>query len=378
MKILFCIKAMNRAGGGAERVLATLANAFARRGAEVTLLTFDKPGGHSFYALNTSIRRIDLGVGSTKASATFWITQQRMRALRRSIKFIGADIVIAFMHSMFIPLGLALVGTGVPLIASEHIVPEHYRARVLERALLRLMPYLCDRMTCVSQQVLQMYPLALRRKMVAIPNPITITAKDRLMKCNKNKSRNVLLAVGRFDAQKDHETLIKAFKLIADDVNDWNLRIVGDGLLKKNCHALITELGLIGRVELAATIRDISKEYLSADLFVTSSRYESFGLSTAEALIYRLPAVGFEECPGTKELIRPGVNGLLAKGNGDRVQSLAKTLKLVMQNNSLRASLSHGLVDDASKYELEAVVEKWQSLIAAVLRNYAKKVWIQD
>ena len=315
-------------------MLATLANAFVRRGAAVALLTFDKPGGRSFYPLDASIRRIDLGIGSTKDPATVWITQRRMRALRRSVKGEEPDIVIAFMHSMFIPLGLALLGMGIPLIASEHIVPQHYRTRPLERVLLRLTPYLVDRITCVSEQVRQLYPPALQRKMVAIPNPVTVAAKDHTQLCPQNKSRKVVLAVGRFDAQKDHETLIKAFGLIARDLNGWILRIVGDGALRTRCEALVTELGLAERVELAGTTEEISKEYSSAKLFVTPSRYESFGLSTAEALSHRLPAVGFEDCPGTKELIQPGVNGLLAQGGGNRVKSLAEAMKLLMQDES--------------------------------------------
>ena len=374
IKILFCIKAMNNASGGAERVLATLASAFVRQGAAVALLTFDKPGGRSFYPLDASIRRIDLGIGSTKDSATIWTTQQRIRALRKSVKAEDPDIVIAFMHSMFIPLSLALLGMGVPMIASEHTVPEHYRTRPLEKALWRLTPYLVDRITCVSEQVLQVYPPALRRKMVVIPNPVTIAAKDRTGLCHQNKLRKILLAVGRFDAAKDHETLIKAFALIANDLNDWILRIVGDGALRMRCEALMTELGLTGRVELPGAISDISKEYSSAALFVSSSRYESFGLSTAEALIYRLPAIGFEDCPGIKELIRPGVNGLLAQGGSNRVQSLAETLKILMQNESLRVNLSQRLIDDASKYKIEAVLKKWQSLIAEVLRGYPRSL----
>ena len=54
MKITLVISSLN--AGGAERVITTLANAWAEQGKYVSLITFEKPGYQSFYPLNASIK----------------------------------------------------------------------------------------------------------------------------------------------------------------------------------------------------------------------------------------------------------------------------------------------------------------------------------
>jgi len=363
MRLLFCIKAMNNPGGGAERVLATVANGLAARGHDVAVLTFEAPGGRPFYALDAAVERIGLGIGSTTGPATPVATLRRMVALRRQVRRHRPDVAIGFMHSMFLPLAAALAGSGVPVVASEHIVPEHYRSRPLQALLLRLAPPLLARMTCVTEAAASKYPPALRRRIEVVPNPLEPTADGRADVAPEAAGPSTLLTVGRLTAQKDHETLIRAFALVAPDAPGWRLRIVGDGELRGRLEALVGELGLAGRVELPGSSADIASEYLAAQLFVMPSRYESFGLATAEALAYGLPAVGFEDCAGTNELIRHGVNGILVPGATDRTGALAKALEELMSDPARRRELAQGNAVIPPRFRLDAVLDDWESLL---------------
>jgi glycosyltransferase involved in cell wall biosynthesis len=369
MNLLFAIKAMNNPGGGAERVLAEVAGGLAGRGHRVAVLSFDAPGGESFYSLDSGIERIELGLGSTTDAATMLVTLRRIRALRATVRGYGPDLAIGFMHSMFIPLGLALLGTGIPFIASEHIVMEHYDSRPLQSRLLRLTPLLANRITCVSEQVRSTYPSGLQRKMVAMANPVCIDVHDKADPAGPAEGRKILLAVGRLTQQKDHEILIRAFAEIADEVPEWDLRIIGDGPLHQSLAAMVTESGLGSRICLPGSVRNITAEYTVAQLFVVPSRYESFGLTTAEALAQGLPVVGFDDCPGTNQLVRPGANGVLASGRGRRAHALANTLKTLMQDDALRLRLAdqEGGVPDECR--VDNVLDKWEALIEAVHRT---------
>jgi len=367
MRLLFCIKAMNNPGGGAERVLAEVTSGLAARGHETAVLSFDPPGGCSFYPLDPRVKRIELGIGSTTDSATVLSTLHRIAALRASVRAYAPAVAIGFMHSMFIPLGLALVGTSIPMIASEHIVPEHYRYRPIEALLLRFTPLLAERITCVSEQVRRSYPPFLARKMSVIPNPINMGVCGRADIHGHRKDRKVLLAVGRLDPQKDHVTLIKAFSEIAGQLPDWDLRIVGDGRLRQKLESMIGKLGLSERVCLPGAVNDVAKEYLSAQLFVQPSRYESFGLTTAEALAHGLPAVGFEDCQGINQLIRPGVNGYLADSKGNRPTSLARALMILMQDDELRADLAKQSNDILHEHRPEYILICWEETILSVI-----------
>ncbi len=369
MRLLFCIKAMDNPGGGSERVLADVASGLVARGHHVTVLSYDRPGGRSYYSLDPRIERIKLSIGSTADPATMLTTLRRMAALRKSVRAHDPDVVVGFMHSMFIPLGIALIGTSTPVIASEHIVPEHYRTRPMQALLLRLTPYLTKRITCVSEQALRSYPQSLRRMMVVIPNPVTVEPRGRADVLGSHQHRKVLLSVGRLEPQKDHASLISAFAHIASINSDWDLRIIGEGHQRSKLESMVRDLGLEDRVQLPGATKDVAAEYLSAQLFVLSSRYESFGLTTAEALAHGLPVVGFSDCPGTNELVRPGVNGDLAIACGIRSTALARTLKPLMMDDALRTRLSHQAIGIPQEFQIRNVCDRWEDLLWEVTQT---------
>jgi glycosyltransferase involved in cell wall biosynthesis len=353
---------MNNPGGGAERVLADVANGLVERGHQVALVTSDPPGGESYYPLHANIERIELDLAPTDKASNLLIILRRMLAMRRAIQMCLPDIVIGFMHSTFVPLSLSMLGTSIPLVGSEHIIYDHYRRLPLQKILLLLSSSLITRITCTSSQALLSFPSAIQRKMVVIRNSVPIPTGARADTLGSGQSRKVLLSVGRLEAQKDHSVLVNAFAQIAEKVPDWDLRIIGEGALRAQLEAQISTLGLGNRVRLPGPTRDITKEYLSAQLFVVSSRYESFGLATAEALAHGLPVVGFANCPGTNQLVRTGKNGVLANGT-DRAASLASALHALMTDNRLRVRLARKSNDILNNFCPEHVLDCWERLI---------------
>ena len=366
VKIAFAIKSLQALAGGAERVFCEVASGLAELGHDITVLTYDPPGSPSYYALHPSIARHCLAIGDAQGPARFYETARRMLALRSRISEIRPDIVVGFMHSMFVPLGLALARTGIPLIASEHIVPDHYKTRPLQKMLLHLTPWLAARITVVSNHVLAAYPAQLRKHMTVVPNPVSLRTSERANVAGPTQGRKTLLAVGRLAAQKDYTTLIDAFALIQHDVPDWDLRIAGEGELRGELEARISTLRLGQRVQLPGNIKNISQEYASAQLFVMPSLYESFGLATAEALAHGLPVVGFADCPGTNILIKPGCNGVLVEADQHRARSLATALLPLMQESAARCRLVP-TGGSSAEFAMENVIEAWRETLATVV-----------
>lgn len=366
MRLLFCIKTMDDARGGAERVLAVVTSALAEANHDVTLLSFDREGGAPFYELSPRVRQLRLGLGKPTSSTTVCEALKRIPALRSAVASEVPDVVVAFMHSMFVPCAVALTGTGTPLVASEHIVPAHYKSRRFEYALLLGTSALVSRYTVLSSAVKESYPAFLRPKMVPIANPVERATGSANPSGEAQRKR--LLTVGRLDPQKDQRTLIQAFARIAEQYSDWELRIVGDGALRAELQQLIESLGLRDRVMLAGTTREIGAEYRAAHIFVLPSLYESFGLATAEAMSYGLPAVGFRDCPGTNELITHGTDGLLVHG-ADRVDALARGLESLMSSPELRSKYGGAAPLAVARYSTEAIVSEWERLLDEVQRG---------
>lgn len=361
MKLLFAIKALDDVKGGAERVLADVTSGLTERDHDISVLTFDRSGGQSFYPLNKKIRHICLGIGNTHHKATFLETLVRMKMLRRTVKEEKPDVVIPFMHSMFIPMAFALIGTGVPVIASEHIVPEHYKTRWKEAVLFFLSSFFVSKITVLSESVKKSYISFFHKKMVSIANPVH---KPKILADpeGKNAARKIILNVGRLTDQKDQKILIRAFAKLAPDYPDWDVRIVGDGELRTELETLIKKMKLENRVFLPGTTPKIEQEYQRVHIFALPSKYESFGLATAEAMAHGLPAIGFQACPGTNELIINDENGFLVKGE-DRLESFSASLKNMMDSPSLRVKLGNSARKSIEPFYPGIIIKKWNDLI---------------
>jgi glycosyltransferase involved in cell wall biosynthesis len=367
MKIQFAIKSMDGISGGAERVLACIASGLVARGHDVSILSFDRAGGKSFYPLNPKIRRICLESGDGASRTTLAEMLDRLPKLRRAVLAERPDIVIGFMHSMFVPLALALTGTHIPVIASEHIVPRHYRDHKLEFLLLLVSAALVRQMTVTSPAVHALYPEILQHKIVPVPNPVSLLPVSADVDGADLPVRTIL-NVGRLDPQKNQQALIEAFARLAPRHTGWQLRIVGEGPLRKVLERRIGALGLEDRVALPGAVTDIAAEYGRAQIFALPSHYESFGLVTAEAMASGLPVIGFADCPGTNELIRNGENGVLIPA-ADRVSGMVNALKQLMDDPALRARFGQRGLQMVQAYKPEGIIKAWEDLIGRIVQQ---------
>lgn len=368
MNIIFSIKALSNQGGGAERVLLDVASGLVRRGHTITIISNDPEGQASYYPMNDAIQRISLDIGNVAGKSSLDDVLRRIIRFRRTIARIRPDVVVAFMHSTYLPMGGALIGTGIPMIASEHISPEHYQNRWLERILLQLTPLIAAKITVVTNQILLSFGWWLRRSMTVVPNPVSGAKRKRPDKLDAGLGhRRILLSVGRLAPQKNQQCLIAAFAQVLIKFPNWKLRIVGEGELREALEAQVLDLGLSDSVELPGAVLDVSQEYGRADLFVLPSTYESFGLATAEALLHGLPVVGFADCPGTNTLIRNNENGILVNG-ANRIDALATALiDLMADPKELQRLASASTEWLESQFDINSVLDCWEELIEEVV-----------
>jgi glycosyltransferase involved in cell wall biosynthesis len=361
MKLAFVVKTLGLPGGGAERVLATISASLAGRGHEVTIASFDDPGTTPFYSIDSAVALVQLGIGRVRAKTRLGEAVMRARSIRRMAEARRPDVAIGFMHSAYVPLALGLARSGIPVIASEHTVFDHYRRRPFERLALSVAAPSFHGMTAISERARQSFPWWLRKRMAVIGNPVQ--RFDRMADAVGGSAKTVL-SVGRLAPLKDQAVLISAFARIATDFPDWRLRIVGEGRLRNTLEQQAAQLGLADRVELPGGVASIGDEYARAQLFVLPSRYESFGLATAEALVHGLPAIGFADCPGTNEIIRDGVDGLLVDSR-DRVESLADGMAQLMRSPEKRAAMGDAARRSEVVPQLDAIVSLWEQLLAS-------------
>jgi glycosyltransferase involved in cell wall biosynthesis len=358
MRIALVISALS--AGGAERVIVTLANCWAARGWQVTLITFEPAGTKPYYAVDERVALRQLGIASVGAPLWRAIRQnlRRIRALRQALRAADPDLAISFLAKINVLTVLATRGLAFPVVVSERNNPERQRFRGIWSWLRQR---LYGRAYCVvtpSRGVLESFSGEIRERGRVIPNPV-----DLVPAAAGRQGSGRLVAVGRLVHQKGFDLLLRAFARIAPEHPEWTLTIWGEGEERAALAALSAELGLAGRVRLPGVTQRPGQWVDDADIFVLSSRFEGFANVITEAMVAGLPVIAFD-CPwGAAEIVRDGEDGLLVP-LGD-VHALAAAMRRLIGDPQLRRRLGEAGARNVRRFGKEAIVAQWDALIRA-------------
>ena len=322
-------------GGGAERVASVLSNEWVNKGKSVTLITFEAPGTEPGYALDPRVllRQID-GLNRDAGLAGRVSTNlRRLVRLRRILKEMDADVVVAFTTEANVVTLLATRGLGIPSIVSERNQPNRPGLGRFSRAARRLAyPF-------ASGIVMQTHELACwSRQHFAVPvhvlpNPIRLEQIHERAADDVNR-RPEIVAVGRLVPQKGFDILIAAFAEVAPKHSDWRLTIYGEGPSRFALEAQVRAAGLQQRVTLPGFMTGIDAALQTAGIFVLSSRYEGYPNALLEALAANCPAVA-ANCPGgVSEILGANEFGMLVPNEDS--EALAAALGQMMSRPELR------------------------------------------
>ena len=172
--------------------------------------------------------------------------------------------------------------------------------------------------------------------------------------------------MGRLDYQKGFDRLIQAWKLVQHTgrVSDWKLDIFGHGEWREMLQQMIDKQGLQNTVKINPPTNAILNEYVHSSLLVMSSNYEGFGMVLVEAMSCGVPVISFDCKCGPKDIIQPGINGLLVP-NGD-IQALAYAMMVMMADEAYRKMLSQNARKVVDTYSEEAVMAQWIRLFTSI------------
>ena len=321
--------------GGAQRVVATLANAWAARGRNVLVITFDD-GLRDFFPLDTRVQRIalDLMQESRSALSAIAANLRRVLILRRILAMSDISTAVAFVGATNILTVLAGLGLDRRIVISERNDPERQSlGRPWDWLRERVYRY-ADLVTANSRAAL----LAMGRyvpaeKLAHVPNPLGI---DPARAGERDASRTIL-TVGRLDRQKGHDVLLEAFARSRARRDGWRLAIVGDGPLAASLGAQAEALGVAGEVAWHGWVSDPSACYANSAVFVLASRHEGTPNVVLEALAAGLPVIVTEACGGALEFVKNEDSGLVVPAEDPA--ALAAAIDRLADHAELRESL---------------------------------------
>lgn len=305
-------------GGGAERVMVSLANGFSARGYHVDML-LAKAEGVFLNFLSPNVRVFDLRAGRvvrTILPLVFYLRRERPSAF-----------LAAMTHSCVIALIAKFLSFTKPrLVVSERgtVTQEFRRAKgLLARIVYNIVPFLYQRADAVhtvslaSANDLSSFARLPLHRIKTIYNPFDVVS----IRQRKDESIShpwfatgegpVIVAIGRLNQAKDFSTLIRAFSLVKQKISA-RLLILGEGELRDALEQLILSCGLTcDDVQLHGFVANPYAYLARANLFVLSSQWEGLPGALIEAMACGTPVVS-TNCPsGPDEILEGGRWGRL-------------------------------------------------------------------
>lgn len=352
--------------GGSERVMSLLANEFAKRKYQVTIVCLNKQ--IVFYPINENVRII-FAERETKSTSLI----KKIIWLRKFVYDVRPDVVIPFMEAVYCVTLLSLVGSSVPVISSERIDPR--KSPFLRNILRRLILPLTTHLVVQTEKIRNFYPSFIRKKTSVIYNPVNDSVFNLPSLQGRFGERlNRIISIGKLYPQKNQKMMIRAFARITDEYPNWQLVIYGEGPLRAELETLVSSFNLQGRILLPGRTEKVVDELRKSKVFCFSSNFEGMSNAIIEAICVGLPIVS-TNVSGASELIGEGKGGYIVPC-GD-VDQFAQALQKVMSDHGIQESMSEYNLKKASMFKLDIIVDQWEQLIKQVVQgnkyNYEKR-----
>lgn len=366
MKVLFVWRKIGGVAGGVERMITVMMNDLIQKGHEVALLTWDQEDAQAYYDISDKVEWHKLGIGDPTKKAGWGTRFKRMGKVRNAVKEINPDAIFCLESGVFLSTRLFLLGFNVPFIAAERNAPSRHQfsnspnKRFQVFGILGLANYV----TVQFERYVQAYPAFLRHKMHAINNPV-IQVEEKALPAEPKDGQFTLLSVARLDYQKNIGVLIDAFDALSEKYPEWVLKIAGDGQDEARLRKKVNGLQSKDKINILGKVKDVKSLYMNSHLFCLPARYEGFPNALAESMSHGLPAVGYAQCCGVRDLIMHGKTGYLAEGNGDLI-SLTYALDELMGDHQLREEMGTAAKESVKKYEPQNMLDEWETFFLKV------------
>lgn len=310
------------------------AEALVRAGHEVTLIVGFVESDHVLPdVLGVTVRLWS----QTKVRGMLWPLVRYLRDQSPDVVFSAED------HLNTVVLLAALIsGSKAKISGSSRVTPfdtysdQRFSKRWILKQITRAVMWRADVLSCVSKDMVEQY-----QQVFTSPPHVDIynivddkRSRQRMSEpldhsWATDKQVPLLVAAGRLAPWKGFTDLIRATKLVSQR-RAVRLLILGDGPMRAELSAMISDLGLIDIVQMPGYVENPLKYFCHADVFVLSSLVEGMPNVLVEAMMCNCTPVS-TNCPtGPRELLQDGAYGYLVP-IGDPV-AMANAIERALDN----------------------------------------------
>lgn len=188
-----------------------------------------------------------------------------------------------------------------------------------------------------------------------IYNPLTVNTPS----ISNLKNQEIIFVARLVKEQKGLDYLIEIAKRLKE--SGWIIRVLGDGVDREWLEIQISEQKLNDMFILEGNIKEgIEDYYGEASIFISTSRWEGFGLVITEAMACGLPVIAFENS-GPTEILDNGEYGILVP-KYDVNEFAQAIIRLIENPNELRY-YSQKSLERSNDFSLSAIIKQWEYII---------------
>src|SRR5262249_14402146 len=158
---------------------------------------------------------------------------------------------------------------------------------------------------------------------------------------------------GRLHKQKAHDVLINAFALFHQQYSEWQLIILGEGVLRAELQSQINSLQLENVIQLKGYV-DPFPYFVAAQVYVMPSRHEGMPNALLEAMAMGLPCVISDALRVPLEFVEDRKNVFIVPV--ENASALANAFSQLASNTVLRQTLSENAKQSLSSFSLDVVL----------------------
>jgi glycosyltransferase involved in cell wall biosynthesis len=298
---------------------------------------------------------------------------QAIFEISRQLKACAPDVVSCHSSKAGILGRIAARSMGIPVIFTAHGwaftdgVPG--LQRLAYKMIERTCGSLCDHIITVchhDRQLALAANIAPASRITTIHNgmpPLPPVCREAVA-----KSPVRIGMVARFDAQKDHDTLLRALARLRD--RDWRLILIGGGD-SSTAARTAARLGILDRIDFMGERSNVPALLAELDVFCLISKWEGFPRSILEAMRASLPVVA-SDVAGIKESVEDAVNGYLVPVGDDKL--LATNLSHLIDSPGARAAMgSRGRTKFENRFTIERMLRPTLGIYRGVISDAASR-----
>lgn len=205
------------------------------------------------------------------------------------------------------------------------------------------------------------YPMIVKRN----PMPVAdILTKANALSTSFRKDEINVVCVGRLVEQKGFDRLLDACEEIKTEslrnpVAKYHIYIVGEGTNRGKLEQSIQEKCLEDTVSLLGFQENPYPYIKQADVFLLSSRDESFSLVVGESLIIGTPVIA-TDCCGVKEWLADGRYGLITENS---TEGICNGLLHILRNPGCLSAYREKIPEAQKKISFEEGLKNFEQIL---------------